>query len=441
MKKLLTIFLFILATSFMVAQQPNVCNFVPTASMLSTTNYSNRNNTIVDNGEKYVFNVKFHTVFGSLGENPDNINEEDFLAIIAQMNIRYNQYQIFFKYSGFNDISDNSFLVTYNNANFQLLKNKFVQDGLYDANAINIFVPNSWCASRFYTSDISDLMIKKNAITVLVNRNIFFHDLNHRFGLLDIHQGTFGNTKLFDNLPSCIASTSTPASPSYIYKPVGIDFSTNSENVTRDPLSPNYNAHLAGDHVEDTGACFASIYSNFCPNINGSTPNFIPTFNPDSRVKDNLGIMYDNVDALHYNVMSTNWTNWSNVPNTQVNFTAGQVTRMRETIANDADGIYTQRLNLLPNGTANVYPLYEPFQRSTTITGILSTYDNGNGTARVCRGYVDSGFRFQPGFDYEFPDDYDEPTTFTAYNTSVTPLVNPVFNCPVRVLQVSNNLL
>jgi hypothetical protein len=439
MKKIITLLLILCTTISIIAQviqqEPSNCNFIPTSSMLSTANYSNRYTSTFDNGEKFIFNVKFHAVFGDNSENIYNVNEDFFLNMIAKINIALNQYNIFFKYRGYNSIEDNSFCYAsngYSSIQFQQLKDRFVQEGKYDNQSINVFVPNSICSSDLTTSDISDIMI--NPINYINNqfakKNNFIHGIAHRFGLLHVYQGTNWYQQINTDIPSCIANSSLPISLKYITKPVIFNYLYPSENVTRDIQSPNYNAHIAGDHVEDTEACFQSMYRNFCPITSDNTP----IFTLDGRVKDQFNEVYVNLQNIYANYMFE-------IYDREMNFTAGQVTRMRESIANDADGVYTQRLNLLPNGTANVYPLYEPFQRSTTVTGIVSTYDNGDGTARVCRGYVDSGFRFQPGFDYQFPDDYDEPTTFTAYSTSVTPLLNPVFNCPVRVLQVSNDLL
>lgn len=123
-------------------------------------------------------------------------------------------------------------------------------------------------------------------------------------------------------------------------------------------------------------------------------------------------------------------------------FTPGQKQRIREKllgnfVSTNNDIFYALALNT--DGTPDILVLYQPFQASKTITSIASTTDNGNGTATVCRNYVSSGFRFQPGFDYEFPENI--APDLNAYTTAQTPLIAaPAFNCPVKILQLSNNL-
>jgi hypothetical protein len=136
----------------------------------------------------------------------------------------------------------------------------------------------------------------------------------------------------------------------------------------------------------------------------------------------------------------------SGIPIGQGLFTPGQGQRMREKLLGNivapdptSQSNFYNKLNLFHDGTPNISVLYQPFQSSRLATGIASTTDNGNGTATVCRNYVSSNYRFQPGFDYEFPEE-DSPN-FTAFNTTQTPLiVSPRFNCPVKILQLSNDI-
>jgi hypothetical protein len=450
MKKIITTFLFIFTSTILFAQQQSGCNFVPTASMLSTTNYSNRNNTIIDNGEKYVFNVKFHAIYGDNAENPNNVNEEFFLKTIADLNILFNPSKIYFKYRGFNSINDTYFLTYTGSIQFSDVKNRFIAESKYDDAAIHIFirrmnisVPREGGVDFAIPDIVSNLSYP--ITTQNTTKNYLAHTMGHFLGLLHTHDGTWpnsnGNDRLTTNLPPCIANNNQ-ISNRYISFPTLFDFDYDggnsvsylrkSENVTREPLNLDYNADEAGDRVTDTEACFGLFLQNICPVVN---PGDIINFTPDQRVKDKKLHVYVNLDNLFYNVMNISSFTYLSTNN----FTQGQRTRMRETLLADAAGLYSQRLNKLADGTANVSVLYQPFQSSKTITSIASITDNGNGTATVCRNYLSSNYKFQPGFDYEFPD--NQTPDLNSYDTSQTPLVSsPGFNCPVKILQISNDI-
>ncbi|MBC7642881.1 MAG: hypothetical protein H7174_11170 [Flavobacterium sp.] len=138
MKKLIYLVILNFVSGISFAQQIN-CGFTPESWMYNLSRYSNRNQTIIDDGRKFVLNVKFHYVLGTNGENPNNLNEEIMLRYLGTMNLKFNQFGVFFKYFGTDYIKDNNFVQMYaNGVTETTLTDKFINEGLYNDNAINI---------------------------------------------------------------------------------------------------------------------------------------------------------------------------------------------------------------------------------------------------------------------------------------------------------------
>lgn len=89
---------------YSVYSQIPECHFVPDPSFLNLNHYKTRTNPIIDPNNAFIFNVQFHTVYGDNGENPNNVDETTYMKILARLNITFNNFNIFFKYRGFNSI-------------------------------------------------------------------------------------------------------------------------------------------------------------------------------------------------------------------------------------------------------------------------------------------------------------------------------------------------
>jgi hypothetical protein len=515
MKKKLHLIIILLAFNYVNAQEFQ-CDFVPEQWMLKQSNYSNRFQTIPDDGRRFVFNVKFHFALGNNSENLYNLNETQLLKVIENLNVVFNQNNIFFKYRGFNSINNSGYTaigqpINENNPQVlltkALMKAKFVELNLHDDNAINIYLVQG-------SSSYSERSIFLNSISTGQTgfyqqdffKNTVPHEMGHYFGLFHLWQGAEVSSFDFitENLPTCIANAAAiPARimsrPILFYPQVAIP-----ENVTREAQNPNYNADIAGDRVSDTSAAWLNYSLNFCkeaiPNPDGSQPNDLGHFNEDPRFTDNSGnpntscyycfatdtkysftqgnSYYTTLSNGQSNTINLGINTWQNVVDnvlTNCNpvgsgetykdlddeihnymsftrlepyqYTLGQATRMRESIINNVNDLlfgsnsfnFTPSLNLNSDGSPNIQPLYEPFQVTNNITDIVSTTDNGDGTARVCRNYFSANYKFQPGFDYEFPE--NQAPDLTSYNTTQTPLVaTPAFNCPIKIIQLSQNI-
>ncbi len=496
MKKIIFLTLLIVFALNLKAQNTD-CSFIPPSYYSDLSRFTNRYQSIPDDGRKFVLNVKFLYTLGDLGENPYDLNEDKMLKICATANIKFNQYGIFFKYRGSESINDSNFTdLNQNNLTVYTLRQKFIDLNLYDPNSINVFVVRGG-NSAFDT----DLILNSSNTDARNDSYYVPNEFGHVLGLLHT-EGSTGGDIISENLPSCIA-THPVIQFRKICKPYFVPNYNYYENVTRDPKNPIFNADIKGDYVTDTDASFessvGSYLTNYCrsTSINTNFEYSFENFNEDLRVVDNSGdpntscfycfttatkYSYNSGDN-YYTTLNNNistsvdlgTSTWQNIVNTSLinctqigsgetykigptlihnimsaavyptAFTAGQGQRMRErllgnfTNSNPYYLIIDNKLNLNADGTPNISVLYQPFQSSKTITSIASTTDNGNGTATVCQNYVSSGYRFQPGFDYEFPE--NEAPDLNIYSTSQTPLVaTPHYNCPVKILQLSNDI-
>lgn len=394
--------LIILLSFNFVNSQESECYFVPEDWMLKQNNYSNRFQSIPDDGRKFVFNVKFHFALGTNGENLYSYNEEKFLKIIGRLNIAFNSHNIFFKYRGFNFIKDTrytqlGFLLDPNNPysglTRQSMKQKFVNESLHDENAINFYIVN-YTANAYSQQSIFLNPTALNDQSVLSTSSPV-HEMGHYFGLFHTFEAAYANYSLpyiTSNLPECIANADNVILRR-LSRPISFNetpFST-SEHVTRDPLNPKYNADIAGDRVTDTGATFERFHENFCQ-YSSVAQNDLGHFNEDPRFTDNSGdaniscyYCFSTSTKYTYTVGSTFYTtstngvetttelgssSWQNIIDTVLTnciaigsgetyknldneihnymsygriepivFTLGQVTRMRESIINNINDI------------------------------------------------------------------------------------------------------
>lgn len=309
-----------------------------------------------DPDAKYVLNIFFTFINDDNGQNNANLyfgetyGEYDAMEIIKILNLEFNQFNIFFKYKG-----------------FRVVNNTFMTNGLQNLpsipNVYNFYLMNSNGTANSAVAILGNTQVKINyeAYEREYGNIIVIHEMGHLLGLYH----TFQNYNINDpnNIPE-----------------------GNCERVTRDVNSPFYNAHIAGDRVEDTPACMP--YHTY--------DNCIHVFNPNET--DCSGIPYENV-------IPANYMSYEFQSNCSFHFTTGQGVRMRSHLQNP-----TYPHVLLTYNT--IESLYEPFE-ITDYGGnvVFSVEDNGDGTAEVCRN-LRKKHRFQKGFDYVFYSTFgDDPST------------------------------
>jgi hypothetical protein len=193
------------------------------------------------------------------------------------------------------------------------------------------------------------------------------------------------------------------------------------ERITRDTEDLNFNADIAGDELIDTAAQ-PIVYDSFFVNNCGEY-NFSPT-----RINC--------FDEPYVNINNGNWMNRIDVPTSCLHyFTPGQTKKMRKFILNDNYTYAYFGNQHIPLTRNTVQSLYQPYERIQLVNNILSTTDNGDGTAKVCRGYTEQ-FKFQKGFDYQFPE--NQSPDLTEYTTNELPFISrPAFNCPITIMQLA----
>ncbi len=320
-------------------------------------------------------------------------SEDKVLGCIAKLNIFYNQFNIFFKYRGYDSFASpgNLPLVewiwdeTLQRYVCHTVTGQFDPDGYGNVgrcqigefftyasnnyktpNAINIYVPYGSEFGGAASGIGSDMIILKAD-----KLNSATHEMGHALGLY--HTRAKGN--------GC----------------------SNREHTTRiatpPPCNPNneYNAPCADDNVVDTAAntCYYHFDNNgagYCPYVNENCNYF-------GTETDEINVQYQ---IFHEDVINTMSDAYC-YSCSQDYLTPGQIRRMREKIGN---------YQPLINATTIVASLYEPYKGEYYVIGPLPPH------------YIPP--HFQPGFEYRFvecrcecpePVDYNDISFYSNNNT------------------------
>lgn len=402
------IFSFVLCTfianvTTMFAQQDFICvTEEDNASENASVTYSySTDETFLKSFEPVVFNIKFWQVNAPDGTNPSPISETMALGAVANLNIEFNKYNIFFKYYGFNEydspnnvvqeiydysisacvpvldpngnpVLDSDGFGILNRCQISELYAAAANDGAYAANSFNVYVPYE-CqqfgggANYYHTKSVipSGNILKKT----------FIHEVGHSLGLRHTHNN-------YD--------------------------SSSCEHVTRDPTNPDYNAETRGDYVVDTNAV-PSFIGEYCREYNL----------PSSECSSNGGQYYayyidpitceytgTGEDCLYepYTIDFSDTKNYMSYTRNTCDgqFTTGQGIRMQETIVADSNGRYAM-------AETSISSLYEPYKGAYYFAG--PTQDPQDRPL------------FQPGFEYRFIEcdcDCNEPAAYEDISFSVT---------------------
>lgn len=312
-----------------------------------------------------VMNISFQ-----LNENTaidEGLTESDYLEAVALLNINYNQYNIFFKYLGF-EFVDAEFLFDFA-PYYQPDRINFIILGGEGGGVAGI--PNPLNAATSFQA-ITNEEDKKFLI---------LHEVGHVLGLAHVNGGTANNTSVFMSPLNCNSDQLTEGTfPSF--SPL------HNENVTRDPSNPNYNANEAGDFVVDTGASY--FEPNLCIDMSSGTPTL--QYLVSNEVVDAVDEPYD--DVAVNNLMTSVGIDREEFHHFFTVFTDGQAIRMRETIINET---------VLQAATTTVASLYEPYTGNYYFAGPSNPDDKP---------------LFQPGFDYKFVSAGGQtPSGYEVYNT------------------------
>ena len=207
------------------------------------------------------------------------------------------------------------------------------------------------------------------------------------------------------------------------------------EHVTRDTNATNYNASTIGDAVVDTPAQINNFCDKFIRSFGLNDGQLNPSVATTST--DCQGAIFDFENTIYGNFMSMPFKynpiyNLSFPINRGLYFTNGQGAAMRNYILNPLTGTPGYSLIYVMN---TVESLYQPYKR-TNISGdaIISTSDNGNGTANVCRNLLAED-KFQKGFTYSFAENVN-PDTINATTEEIPVVSHHTYNYPVTIAQL-----
>ena len=217
--------------------------------------------------EPKVFRVKFWQVNqfnGQFGDEPNqsiDITEQEALSAIANLNISYNKYNLFFKYNGldqfnspetvylkeqneitgyceYTDVVDqNGFNTIDNSCQPGQLNDYALANGYMPLENINVYIPFAINHARATAGQSPPRIIITRSD---LENQVLTHEMGHALYLLHTHQGHI--------------DTSDPFNPNY----------TDCEHVTRDPNDvDNYNAENAGDIIIDTAAAPDFLFEHY----------------------------------------------------------------------------------------------------------------------------------------------------------------------------------
>jgi len=256
---------------------------------------------LLENLEPIVYNVFFWGINREDGTSDYPLTQDDVLTAVANLNIEYNEINIFFKYVGYSHF--NSILFYEIDAYEIYALVDFAElNGYVEENSFNVYVPNDCTDCAGVAKDYNRTSV---AVTGerLTDNYVMAHEIGHCFDLIHTFESWESNAEC--------------------------------ERVTRDSNDGNYNATTNGDRVVDTAAC----------SENYSTEECLYT---DSKL---------NCDDTSYEIFEKDIRSFMGYRHNECrdSFTVGQKIRIREAIAYDELGNFTL-------AQTDIASLYEPYK-------------------------------------------------------------------------------
>jgi hypothetical protein len=347
--------------------------------------------SLVSSFEPIVYNIFFWGINKSDGTpGISKLNEQECLSSVAQLNRVYNDFNIFFKYTGYDNTSFNSDEYYHLTGGEVSILNQY---SLFDFAADNGFKKN-YSFNVYVASggaDFGGVAQNLNKTNIATHHNfannyeeMIVHEVGHCFNLRHTHSN-------WEDTSTC-------------------------EHVTRNEGDPNYNVDVAGDKVTDTPALPDFYYEHLYELLWNGVPfpiaieQFIPYNYVDPITFDYTNLNGDDCQSTLYQISSIDVKNYMSYnpesPNAYFNvFSDGQIIRMREAIIDDVFGEFA-------NAETSIETLYKPYKGEYFLAGPLPVDDDGNLNPPL----------FQPGFKYNFVEcsgDFSQPADFNetfSYN-------------------------
>jgi hypothetical protein len=287
-----------------------ISNFDTNPDPQEMYSYATSFNKTLSTNPPMVLNIKFWDLRENNGSSNTLVNESDALETIAKLNIAYNEYNIYFKYRGFDHVDDDTI---YPMNDLGDMKDRLIELGFQTQSSLNVIL-----------SDITDFGTGFNpGIYCQVPKAHFtewvtIHEVGHNLGL--------GHPSNKYNLSACEQVSRDP----------------NDVCDPQHPEIPCFNATDHGDKVVDTAAISPTTPAN------GYDYNICDYTFDDTDCK---GVFFDlrPVDLLNY----MNYNAPNGIYTCRTMFSTGQGVRMRETILGNPD--------IFVPISATVPDLYEPY--------------------------------------------------------------------------------
>jgi hypothetical protein len=355
-------FLFILFPLLMFSQDPEFfCGTEDDNTPDPVNVYSHAtDDATLDAYEPIVFNVYFWGINQDDGSSEHRLTEDETLQMIADLNIEFNKFNVFFKYYGMDHINSTTFYKIYYDPH--PTSDRWDFTSFLNANpeykteeAIDVYIPFDTDGALAWADPWSSRMrIVGNSVEVK-SAFVIIHEMGHILNLKHPFAGWDTN---------------------------------NCEHVTRITTDGNYNADIAGDRVVDTAAQDTMI-------TDIDFDNCIYIENELDCEGTPFSIFPEDVK---------NYMSYGGVRQCGDRFSKGQQIRVREFIADeiDIDGKLYRFLN-------DVSSLYEPYKGEYYVDGPTLTD----------RPLFQPGFYYvfvKCGSNYPEPSDYDDISF--SYNTN-----------------------
>lgn len=409
-KAFLLLFSILFINTILNAQEGIECATPDPTGPLPVLNYpENIDAAYFENLGTVVLNVFFWGINEDDGSSTNKLNQTDALHAIAQLNKKYNQFNVFFKYFGYGYINSSRFYTIYKDCqdpddvdSDSCLYGDFPEFLYYNPQyindeAINVYVPYSTDGFAGYGLDIETRIVINSISFENDNPLVINHEMGHVLGLHHTHLGW--------------------QNPVY-----SEDF--DCEHVTRDttlecdyennPLQSCYNATSKGDQLHDTNAV-PDFQNEFCVEL-GLTP--CPQELHFNYITDSPSCQYNNEDGRDcqntpYEILTEDVRNLMAYTYSECgkDLTLDQGAYLRAKIENNPN-----RYNPVKN-ELGVEALYQPYKGQYSLDGRTVGPDIPP--------------TFQPGFDYEFVScgpygEYPPPPDY--YDTSFWYINGGLFN-------------
>src|SRR5690554_2278472 len=185
-----------------------------TPDVLGVYSYSN-DLTTLDNCDPIVLNIKFWGINRPNGVNAFPNRNHDALQAVANLNIAYNQFGIYFKYRGYEEFDSpalpndpNGFYILETIPQFQDMLNWTAANGYKDESALNVYA-FGWAN---FAGGIASGRLTCGVGSAKLGQQITVHEVSHNLSLRHTRSA--------------------------------------NEHTTRDPNNPNFNANVAGRSEE-----------------------------------------------------------------------------------------------------------------------------------------------------------------------------------------------